>query len=426
MSKYIYTMSNYRAIKKAEIIIDGITVLAGENGTGKSTLSRWLYGVTKVLCNYEAMIENDARKSLKSLLQQIERSRYFLRFPLSQNSWSEMLRFNSFPDDLSMMKKYVLRIIDLYQDALLSYFERDRKNDILVKRLATLFGLENESISDPHLLVDRICDQLRTSTEFIVNKAEESKDERRIETFCELLSELDEPLESGTVDVSLVEDDVELIESEHFNPALNIHRVIYYKTYELLDYLDRGSDFHDYLERPLGKINPDEMLLVKLLNQILDGKIDLSKGEILSERQLYYRREDGLEIPLRQAATGLVSFSFLARLLENGYLREGSLLIVDEPEAHLHPKWIVEYARMLVFLQKRLGLKILLSSHNPDMIAAIDAITRKEGVAEHTNFYFAQSCPDDKHQYVFKKLNSIGEIFDSFNVAITHIQEYGE
>ena len=38
MSKYIFSVSNYRAVKKAEIEIDGITVLVGENGAGKLNL----------------------------------------------------------------------------------------------------------------------------------------------------------------------------------------------------------------------------------------------------------------------------------------------------------------------------------------------------------------------------------------------------
>ncbi len=33
------TVNNFRAIEKAEINIDGITVVTGENGCGKSTLS---------------------------------------------------------------------------------------------------------------------------------------------------------------------------------------------------------------------------------------------------------------------------------------------------------------------------------------------------------------------------------------------------
>lgn len=38
MSNYRYTLSDYHAIKEADITINGITVLAGENGCGKSTL----------------------------------------------------------------------------------------------------------------------------------------------------------------------------------------------------------------------------------------------------------------------------------------------------------------------------------------------------------------------------------------------------
>ena len=43
MSKYKYSLYGYHAIEKADITINGITVLSGENGCGKSTLSRWLY-----------------------------------------------------------------------------------------------------------------------------------------------------------------------------------------------------------------------------------------------------------------------------------------------------------------------------------------------------------------------------------------------
>ena len=35
MSRYVYSLSDYQAIKKAEIALDGLTVLAGENGSGK-------------------------------------------------------------------------------------------------------------------------------------------------------------------------------------------------------------------------------------------------------------------------------------------------------------------------------------------------------------------------------------------------------
>lgn len=49
MSKYNFKIENYHAIGHADIDIDGITVIAGGNGCGKSTLSRWLYYILNII-----------------------------------------------------------------------------------------------------------------------------------------------------------------------------------------------------------------------------------------------------------------------------------------------------------------------------------------------------------------------------------------
>ena len=76
----------------------------------------------------------------------------------------------------------------------------------------------------------------------------------------------------------------------------------------------------------------------------INGKISVDKGWFKND-ELHYHRTDGLDITLASTATGIKSFAYLQRLLENGYLNEESLLLIDEPEAHLHPQWIVEFAR---------------------------------------------------------------------------------
>ena len=111
--------------------------------------------------------------------------------------------------------------------------------------------------------------------------------------------------------------------------------------------------------------------------------------------------------------------------MENGYLNTDTLLMIDEPEAHLHPQWIVEYARLLVMLNKQLGLKIMMASHNPDMVAAIHDIAYKEDILDNTNFYAARPAPDTG-LYIYHELgHEIGEIFESFNIALENIHRYG-
>lgn len=164
------------------------------------------------------------------------------------------------------------------------------------------------------------------------------------------------------------------------------------------------------------------------IRSLIDGEAVLKKEDnlFLPKELRYISNDRQINIRLSEVATGFKTFSYLQRLLENGYLNEETLLMIDEPEAHLHPQWIVEFARMLVLLNKTLGLKIMIASHNPDMVSAIHDIAEKEGILPHTHFYVAQQCPDNKHKFVYKALgNEISEIFESFNIALDRIKEYG-
>lgn len=430
MSRYVYSLSGYRAVKKAEIEIDGVTVLTGENGRGKSTLSRVLYDITKVLTEYELLIDRKAIKEINAvvfLLKKVDgiiQNRPYRRGIGNTYVWEAKINAASYYENLTEVAKYTIEAIKSNQSKLIEAFGNTQNSTFLRDRLATLFSIENKEIDDLQLVED-ICQKLINNVEKIVETVEEKKVNRSREVFLELLSDIDVELGIDASCFNLSEDNIEMIERNHFNQLFTIKHAIYYKTYEVMEYLDNNSDFHSYLEQPIDKMTEEERLLSMRFRLILSGDIDMDETLWGSKRFLYHRN-DGLEIPLKQAATGLISFAYLARLLENGYLRKDTLLIIDEPEAHLHPKWIVEYARMLVLVQKQLGVKIVLSSHNPDMIAAIDSISRKEGIADRTNFYFAKACKENNFRYIFEKQDSIGEIFDSFNIALTRIEEYGE
>ena len=100
------------------------------------------------------------------------------------------------------------------------------------------------------------------------------------------------------------------------------------------------------------------------------------------------------------------------------------MLIIDEPESHLHPQWIVEYARMIVLLHKHIRVKFFLASHNPDMVSAIRYIAEKEGVLDNVNYYLAEKA-EEAYLYNYRALGSdIAPIFGSFNIAIDRISQY--
>ena len=60
------------------------------------------------------------------------------------------------------------------------------------------------------------------------------------------------------------------------------------------------------------------------------------------------------------------------------------------------------------------------------MVAAIQSIGKKEGLDEAITFYQAQSSKEHPFEYEYKNLGlEITEIFKSFNIAISRIQDYG-
>ena len=55
-------------------------------------------------------------------------------------------------------------------------------------------------------------------------------------------------------------------------------------------------------------------------------------------------------------------------------------MIIDEPEAHLHPQWIVEYARLIVLLHKKLVLNFLLLVIVQIWLVPLDTLQKKKKV----------------------------------------------
>ena len=62
----------FRAINDADIIIDGITLVAGENGCGKSTISKLLYFLFKTVSNYDIVVKQKLNNSLRDVLRFLE------------------------------------------------------------------------------------------------------------------------------------------------------------------------------------------------------------------------------------------------------------------------------------------------------------------------------------------------------------------
>ena len=61
-------IKNFARIKEASIKLDGITVIAGENNTGKTTIGKILFASFNSLNNIDSKVEKEINLSVKNLL----------------------------------------------------------------------------------------------------------------------------------------------------------------------------------------------------------------------------------------------------------------------------------------------------------------------------------------------------------------------
>lgn len=112
-------------------------------------------------------------------------------------------------------------------------------------------------------------------------------------------------------------------------------------------------------------------------------------------------------------SSGIKEIGIIQILLQNNKLKENSFLIIDEPEASLHPEWEIRFAEILVLLVKKLNIHIYLNSHSPMFIEAISLYSQYYGLLKDTNFYLTQKQTNNK--YNFKKISpkNMGAVYEN-------------
>lgn len=438
MSKYRFKIQNYHAIKEADIAIDGITVIAGPNGSGKSTLSRWLYYVIDTITDFDGYLLTDFRENIKELLITLYRIRMEVSLgrrtssdvlPLPQIDMDAISSVNDI-DQIPLIVERLHVLVSDYSKVILDYFQSDRISDAKKNRILRFLS-KDDSQSDIYTAVEGFSVSLNQKLDLLQKHVVARSYLRNREDAVSFIHDILNEEDNVPANVELSEDNVNVWD-KRLGTLLGIAQVIYIDTpmpFELSDiknniFLKR---LYDRMTVPSKALVPVQKKLLQRISLILSGQIALRKN-LFEDDKLYYERKDGkLSLPLDKLATGMKTFAYLFQLLKNGCLNDKTVLMVDEPEVHLHPQWVVQYAHIVVLLHKMLGVKIVLASHNPDFVAAIHAISKKEKVADKTNFYLSKKIDGSSYEYDFEPLgNNINPIFESFNLALTRIQQYGD
>ncbi len=432
-------IQDFRAIKDAALKLNGLTVLSGLNGSGKSTIAKTLYYAIKTALNYETILDKLLFDEIEAVM---ERYCFFLR-----NLMTSMIRGGALDHAEKIDPTYLLKENDsaelfaavdrifaaaAFLENKISKVADEKKRKFflsLLSRADSLLVFSGSSKRPENLTHGEITELFLKDLTGTIAKNDKQKEERTLRSFIELCASVSRITIPASF--SYVENGLEIFDKQEktVRPIQEIEMAYYIDTPWIIDFLGKPTpDIHTHWRETLMTIyEPDDFVKHSLVAENIAKTI---RGYALRKKEdprLFFERDDKKNFLLRDVATGIKGFSIIQRLAEKHAFDEKTLLILDEPESHLHPQWIVEYARILVLMQKKLGVKMLIASHSPDMIDALQTFSESEGIAERTNFYLAEESAENSFAYSYTLLgNSIAEIFKAFNVAATRIADYAK
>ena len=383
------TINNIGKLKNAEVVIDGITVITGENDTGKSTVGKVLWSVFNSFYKVYEQIEKEridfVNEQIYSYVKNLDKSDNVKKKTLDM-AIDIIQNYSIYYRNEENIKNY---ITEKFKEN--NYFVDAKVIEELAGDLYVVLGIKSIEI------ISSIIEQ-KLSTEFhdeIKNKNTESQEETSVE-LCIRNKILNFNIEEGiNVAGEFVEnlkgdiDDFDLTTEAVFidNPFIidDIENIFEQKKKNYRQHLV-SKLYYNRNENTVKKMYVNEKLekIYKKLNSIASGKITIKNLDV-------YYKDSKMEINAKNLSTGLKTFAIIKMLLQNGTLEENGTIILDEPEIHLHPEWQLKFAELIVLLQREFGMHILLTTHSPYFLNAIEVFSERHKIDDKCKYYVAEN-----------------------------------
>ena len=409
-------IQNFGIIESASVNINGLTVICGENDSGKSTIGKLLFAMIKASQKYEEELG-------EGVISQIFLNLSRISVLLLQGDRDESLR------NISI------------------YFRRlDPDEILLTKDLSSLYSIIDDNVSDLSLK-NKIYEYISKIDILIQNTPNEKKAKENalkkalyseFKNFSHKSSEIKlNDLNNDTI--IKFNSDKKGVSNIVFDKPMLLHDVTYIENPFILQFrrmflnaitlLDESNTTRSWvrekvslhlkdLARKLSVLDPktiefSENKLQKLSNNIselIDGSFYYDE-----EQDDFILNRNGHVFSSMNIASGIKALGLFNSLLKGGFVNERSLLILDEPETNLHPKWQNEYAKLLCNLVKS-NIKIIIATHSPYMISALEHYSKD---IENKNFYWARK--DYSESVIFEDETSsimeniVQKFADAFN-----------
>ena len=402
------SLKNIGKIKEATVEINGITVIAGENNTGKSTVGKVLYSIFNSFYNINEQIHMERVQSVENLLDiMYSNTTNRLTSRVNTEEIAEVILEHevTYRSNVERLKEEILKSILQYDKNFEKYFKID-KIDEFIQRIVEILSVSNEDI-------------FKT----VLNKKLDSEFNGQVNNiFSEDLGEIDLQIKGQLIAIEVmdnivckVDNRVDLrTEAIYLDDpfVLDEQRLMGFLRYSPY-YLDHKMHLKSKLFVPPKEANViDEIIASNKFEKVYDKINSICSGDIVRNGRTnwgYKKANMDKVLDIRNISTGLKTFAILKTLLLNGAIESNGTIILDEPEIHLHPEWQLLFAELIVLIQKEFGMHILLNTHSPYFLNAIEVYAAKYDIADKCKYYLAFTVDDSS--YINDVTNNIEAIY---------------
>lgn len=404
-------ITHINKIKKADIVLNGLTVIAGNNDSGKSTVGKLLFSVIKSLSNadrlssqsqdrimrvnsallyaYVTHAEKESGEKIKGVILP-STSTAFLKDAESfanDKRWVSQLKRKL--EKINIVPQQRAKIIRSIDQLVQLATESSNSEKMLERAFQSIIGAEFlNSICTYNTEMSEICFSEGQGKDITIqikeNKVTEFK--CKTETFVKDATLVESPLYIHLIDI--LASAQTLGEHHYFNVAgigKDVLRPLI--NYHIKDMAQKLDAFRFSL--PDNVYSPFIQKAQTLTDNIAGGHFYFDNAK----QNMYWKKGEQNYAPVN-VASGIKAFGVLQMLLETQALDESKILIWDEPENHLHPEWQIKFASVLVELAKA-GIPILISSHSPYFIQAVRYFADKLSMNDFVNYYLAEETEDE-------------------------------
>ena len=443
MMNYDIHIENLGAIEKADITITPLTILAGENGTGKSFVTKFLYSILNVtildvFSNELNILLLDIQNNIPTII-----SSFGAAFPNS-NSLEVLINlkkeldsfFSEIKDDLQQSIFFLdsdklkrLKIsIEAYNEIILPIFNDEKENkQETIKTKVSDHGFNNLILKYTIILLSKDLEMLsiviNSPRDFFVDALKNNINNELKNNFQ--VSQISYLIQQGkdkaifdikdTIKVEILEDsslEVFFDEEKLFNYGA-INRILFFESpvyWKMLSMIDnKKENTQKYLstsikdERLTGVpkhfIDLKELLfanfkdgerpdfIIKCADELeskLQGKFKAANSD------LTFENSKGQSISKSLVSFGMTNLGIFQAVLSKNIINKGSFVFIDEPESNLHPEWQAILANVLVELAKN-GVYVIVTTHSSDMLKAFEISTQEQKVSDELSTYYFQT-----------------------------------